>query len=151
MSLPSASIGEISDITSLGASLSQSKRSAGGTFAKDAEMDFTTSKPQEVAVATKLHALPHEQLHSSMSRNREHVDSRHVTFLGRKHNSSETEVAATLQSMNNAKPNQQMPQLTRGAKESHEIDSRQQRSLSSYYRKMKAKADDMMEVDLDFH
>jgi len=114
-------------------------------------MDFTTSKPQEVAVATKLHALPHEQLHSSMSRNREHVDSRHVTFLGRKHNSSETEVAATLQSMNNAKPNQQMPQLTRGAKESHEIDSRQRRSLSSYYRKMKAKTDDMMEVDPDFH
>jgi hypothetical protein len=149
MSLPSMSIGEISDFSSQGASVSRSKHSLGGTIAEDVEMDvadnddiYHAPKPPEIAVGSGKRVTPNAHFVSSMAGHRESIDDRHVTFLGNEDKPSEAAVVAMLQlqAMKSSNPYQQTPQLPFGPNESHGAKSRKRPSLSSYYRDMKESA-----------
>jgi len=174
MSLPSMSIGEISDFSAQGA-LSRSKRSVGGTIVGDDIIeDYPVSDAVDHAVRPQDVTGSHFLLSQLMATEREYTADRHVSFLGRVSSSprhgSPVAMASPLSS-NNANLQIMMAQQAHAAarlnatnpptrtESSDSVTSaaqkKQRRSLSNYYREVRAVHDQsqtgghMMEESMD--
>jgi len=186
MSLPSMSIGEISDFSAQGASLSRSKRSVGGTIVGDGIIeDYPVSDAVDHAVRPQDVTGSHFLLSQLMATEREYTADRHVTFLGRASSSPRHEspvamappmpsnnadlqimmaqqahAAARLNATNPPRRTESSDSVTSRRTESSDsvtsaAQKKQRRSLSNYYREVRAAHDQsqagghMMEESMD--